>query len=88
MHNNSDASLYPLAFAANATRQSGNRTWITCGGVNTQTRNCEALLGHGRGTSPFPSQVLYPDAVPVSQKPGLTWPAYVQHLHGHAFLPL
>ena len=50
MNNTSDATLYPLAFAANATRQSGNRTWITCGGVNTQTRNCEALLGHGRGT--------------------------------------
>ena len=50
MNNTSDATLYPLAFAANATRQAGNRTWITCGGVNTQTRNCEALLGHGRGT--------------------------------------
>jgi hypothetical protein len=48
--NNSDfPAMYPLAFAANATRQSGNRTWITCGGKSTQNKNCEALLGHGRG---------------------------------------
>ena len=48
--NASDApAMYPLAFAANATRQSGNRTWITCGGKSTQTKNCAALLGHPRG---------------------------------------
>ena len=70
MHNTSDAWLYPLAFAANATRQAGNRTWITCGGVNTHPRSCEALLGHGRGTSHC-SWLTHPTP-PILR--GTTWP--------------
>ena len=70
MDNTSSAWLYPLAFAANATRQAGNRTWITCGGVNTHPRSCEALLGHGRGTSHC-SWLTHPTP-PILR--GTTWP--------------
>ena len=44
------SSLFPLAFAANATRQSANNdTYITCGAEVNATRSCAALLGHERG---------------------------------------